>query len=56
MENTNKHGKTLNLNTTTRSLKFQPQHGMMNLICLMNHIQSQTFRITLNLSLKNTKL
>ena len=37
-------------------LKKQLQHGMINLICLMDHIQSQTFRITLNLSSKNTNL
>ena len=29
---------------------------MMNLICLMEHILFHTFRITLNLSSKNTKL
>ena len=36
-------------------LKNQLQHGMINLICLMDHIQSQTFRITLNLLSNNTK-
>ena len=36
-------------------LKFQHQLGMMNLICLMDHILLQTSKTTLNLSSKNTK-
>ena len=44
-------GKTLNLHTTTINLKFQLQIEMMTLNCLMNHIQSQTFKIILSLSL-----
>ena len=48
------YGKTLNQHTTT-NLKFLLQLGMMNLICLMDHILLQTFRIILNLSLRNTK-
>ena len=50
------HGKTLNPNITTINLKYLLPLGMMNLICLMDHIQLQTFRITLNLSSKNMKL
>ena len=42
--------KTLNLNTTTINLKFQLQLGMMNLIYLIDHIQFQIFKTTLNLS------
>ena len=30
--------KNINLHTTTINLKFQPQLGMMNLICLMDHM------------------
>ena len=37
-------------------LKFQHQLGMMNLICLMDHILLQTSKITLNLLSKNTTL
>ena len=48
--------KTLNLHIATINLKYLLPLGMMDLICLMDHIQSQTFRITLNLSSKNTKL
>ena len=48
--------KNINLHITTINLKFQSQLGIMNLNCLMHHILFQTFRITLNLSLKNTKL
>ena len=50
------HGKTLNQHTVTISLKFQYRLGMMNLICLMDHILLQTFKTTLNLSLRNAKL
>ena len=49
------HGKTLNQHTTTINLKVQHQLGMMNLICLMDHILLMTSKITLNLSSKNTK-
>ena len=45
-----------NQNTTTISLKYLLQLGVMNLICLMVFIQFLTFKITLNLSSKNTKL
>ena len=48
--------KTLNRHITIINLKYLSQLGMMNLIFLMDHIQSQTFRITLNLSSKHTKL
>ena len=48
-----KHG---NLHKTTINLKFQPKLGLMNLICLMDGILFQTFRITLILSSKNMKL
>ena len=37
------------------NFKLQPHLGMTNLICLVDHILLQTFRITLNLSSKNTK-
>ena len=47
--------KTLNLRTTTRNLKYLLPLEMMNLNCLMNHILLQTFKVTLNLSSKNTK-
>ena len=50
------HGKTLNWCITTINLKYLPQLGMVNLICLMDHIQSHTFKITLNLSSKNSGL
>ena len=48
--------KTLNLHIKTINLKFLPQLGMMNLICLMDHILLQISKTTLNLSLRNTKL
>ena len=38
------------------NLKIQPQLAMTNLICLMVFIQSKIFKITLNVSSKNTKL
>ena len=50
------HGKTLNQHTKTINLKVQHQLGMMNLICLMDHILLKTCKITLNLSSKSTKL
>ena len=40
---------------TTISLKCLLQIGMINLICLMDHILLQTSKTTLNLSSKNTK-
>ena len=45
-------GETLNQHTTTTNLKFQHQLGIMNLICLMDHILLQTSKATLNLSSK----
>ena len=48
--------KTLNLHKTTINLKDQLPLGMMNLVCLMVLVQSQVFKITLNLSSRNTKL
>ena len=50
------HGKTLNLHITTINLKYLPQLGMINLICLMDHIILQTFKIILNILLKNMRL
>ena len=50
------HGKILNLHTTTINLKHMLQLRVMNLNYLMDHIQSQTFKITLSLLLKNMKL
>ena len=34
-------------------LKYQPQHGMMNVIYLVNHIPYQIFKIILNVSYKD---
>ena len=48
--------KKLNLHTTTINLKYLLPLRMMNFNYLMVLIQFQTFRITLNLSSKNTKL
>ena len=48
--------KTLNLRTTTINLKPLLHLGMMNLICLMDHILFDTFKIILNTLLKNLKL
>ena len=48
--------KTLSQNTTTTNLKYQHPFGMILLICLLVLIQFLTFKITLSLSLKNTKL
>ena len=48
--------KTLNLYTTTINLKYLLPLGIILLLCLMVLIQSLTFKITLNLSSKNTKL
>ena len=50
------HGETLNQHTAKINLKFLLQFGMMNLICLLNHILLQTSKISFNLSSKNTKL
>ena len=47
--------KTLNLNTTI-NLKFLLEHGMINLICLMDLILFLIFKIILNISSKNMKL
>ena len=41
---------------TTINLKHQPQLGLINLICLMDHVQSQIFKITLSMLLKNMRL
>ena len=48
--------KTLNLHITTINLKYLLQLGMMNLICLMDHILFLMYRIILNTSLKKMKL
>ena len=48
--------KKLNLHTTTINLKYLLPLRMMNFNYLMVLIQFQTFRITLNLSSKNTKI
>ena len=47
-----KHGKMLNLHIITIHLK-QLQLGMVNLICLMDHILFLTYKIFLIISLKN---
>ena len=44
-------GKTLNLHTTTINLEYLLPLGIMNVICLMHHIQFLTFKITLDLSI-----
>ena len=48
--------KTLNLHITIINLKYLLQLGMMNLICLMDHILFLMYRIILNTSLKKMKL
>ena len=48
--------KTLNLYITTIDLKYVFQLGMMSLICLMDHILFQTFKIIWNMPSKNMKL
>ena len=48
-----KHGKMLNLHIITIHLKYLLQLGMMNLICLMDHILFLTYKIFLIISLKN---
>ena len=45
-----------NIKLAYNNNKFLLQLGMMNLICLMDHILLQTSKTTLNLSSKNTKL
>ena len=49
------YGKTLNLNITRINLKSLLQLGMMNLICLMDHILFQILKIILNALFKNMK-
>ena len=49
-------GKNIKLDITTINLKSLFQLGMMNLICLMDQIQFQTFKIILSLLSTNTKL
>ena len=44
------------LHIATINLKSLLQLGMMNSICLMDHILFQTFKIILNLLTRNTKL
>ena len=46
----------LNLHITIINLKYVGQLGVMNLICLMDHTLSQTYKIILNRLLKNMKL
>ena len=48
--------KNIKLNTTTINLKYLLQHGMMNLIYLMDLILFLIFKIILNISSKNMKL
>ena len=45
-----------NIHIITINLKYLLQLGMMNLICLMDHILFHTFKIILNIILKNLKL
>ena len=44
--------KSYKNNKISNKLKYQLQHGMLNLICLMDHILYQIFNIILNISLK----
>ena len=48
--------KNIKSEYNTVNLKFLLQLGMMNLICLMEAIPLQIYRIILNISLKNMKL
>ena len=48
--------KNIKSDTTTINLKYRLPLGMMSMICLMFLIRFLIFRITLNLSSKNTKL
>ena len=47
--------KNIKFHTTTINSKYLLPLGMIDLNCLMVLIQFQTFKITLNLSSKNTK-
>ena len=49
-------GKTLNLHIPTWNLRYLLQYAMMNLICLMDHILCQIFKIILSTLLRNTIL
>ena len=44
------HGKILNLHTRTINLKYMLQLGTMDLICLMDHILFEIYKIILNTS------
>ena len=46
------HGKTLNLNITTITLRLLLQLGMIHLIYLMGHILFLIYKTILNISLK----
>ena len=48
--------KNIKSNTTTTNLKFLLQHGIINLICLMDLILFLIYKIILNTSSKNMKL
>ena len=48
--------KNIKSDISTIKLKFLFQLGMMNLICLMDHILFQTFKIILSTLLKSMKL
>ena len=43
------HGKTLKAHTITINLKYQHQHGMINLNYRMDHALYQMFRIILSI-------
>ena len=47
-----RYGKILNLHITTINSKYLLQPGIMNLVCLMDHILLQTFKIILRTFLK----
>ena len=50
------HGKTKKAHAITINLKYQHQHGMINLNCLMDCMLYQIFKIILSLFKKNRKL
>ena len=50
------HRKTLRFHIATINLKYLLHLGMMNLICLMDHILFCTFKIILSTLTKNMKL
>ena len=48
-----RYGKILNLHITTINSKYLLQTGIMNLVCLMDHILLRTFKIIFEYIFKN---